>query len=67
MFGGPIYVQDETFSFWGATNATCQKFDYGIMIENSTGKAYAVKSGKNGFIKLKEVNLNQIMKEHSLN
>ena len=37
------------------------------MIENSTGKAYAVKSGENGFIKLKEVNLNQIMKEHSLN
>ena len=54
MFGGPIYVQDETFSF---KNATCQKFDYGVMIENSTGKAYAVKSGENGFIKLKLISI----------
>ena len=37
------------------------------MIENSTGKAFAVKAGENDFIKLKEVDLNQIMKEHSLN
>ena len=66
-FGGPIYFQNKDFSFWGSTNATCQKYDYGIMIENSSGKAYAVKSGDSGFIKLKEVDLNQIMKEHSLN
>lgn len=65
--GGPIYFQNNSFSFWGLTNATCQKFDYGIMIENSTGKAFAVKSGENNFVKLKEVNINQIMKEHSLN
>ena len=66
-FGGPIFFQNKDFSFWGSTNATCQKYDYGIMIENSSGKAYAVKSGDSGFIKLKEVDLNQIMKEHSLN
>lgn len=66
-FGGPIYFQNKDFSFWGSTNTTCQKYDYGIMIENSSGRAYAVKAGDNDFIKLKEVDLNQIMKEHSLN
>ena len=65
--GGPIYFQNKNFSFWGLTNATCQKFNYGVMIENSTGKAFAVKAGENDFIKLKEVDLNTIMKEHSLN
>ena len=68
-WGGPFYSQNQSFIFWGTLNVTCDNFGHGIKIEKSTGKAYAVKLDENGDMLeiLKEVNLNKIMKEHSLN
>ncbi len=66
QFGGPIYFENVSIKFWGSTNATCKKFDYGVIVEKSTGKAYAVKSGKTDFIKLRELNLDGIMDQNNL-
>lgn len=66
QFGGPIYFENASIKFWGSTNATCKKFDYGVMVEKSTGRAFAVKSGKTDFIKLREVDLDGVMDKHNL-
>ena len=65
-WGGPIYFENSGIRFWGTTSADCGVFEKGIMVEKDSGKAFAVKAGERDFIKLKEVNMADIMREHSL-
>ena len=67
QFGGPIYVKfPNGDQFYGATTADCGRYDRGIYISKKTGKAHAVKSGKNGFTFIKEVNVSKILRERNL-
>lgn len=65
-WGGPIYFENSNIKFWGTTSADCKVYEKGIMVEKASGKAFAVKAGKSDFIKLKEVNMADIMREHAL-
>lgn len=69
-WGGPSYVKfPNGDQFYGSTNATCSRYNKGVMIIKKTGKAYAVKtkSEKGGFNIIKEIDIGAVLRENGLN